>query len=208
MAFADAAVQVDLLAAAKHGTVVFNAPFANTRSVAELMIAEVSCSYSTYPTCHRRPLFNPWLLLLRLLLRVTRVRHRNVAGMTSLCDHCTFAFRSYRCRAGWARSLRRCTAACGTRMQSAAARSAARRAASSATAMSARRSLRSPFKSRRAPPSAAHRRTSPESTERLLALFVCLRVGEFSRLQSGACGVYCTGQCTVIPCPGRDANPT
>lgn len=51
MAFADAAVQVDLMAAAKHGTVVFNAPFANTRSVAELMIAEVSCSYPTYLTC-------------------------------------------------------------------------------------------------------------------------------------------------------------
>ena len=106
------------------------------------MIAEVSCSYPTYLTCHRRPRFNPWLLL----LRVTRVRHRNVAGMTSLCDHCTFAFRSYRCRAGWARSLRRCTAVCGTRMQSVAARSAARRAASSATAMWARRSLHSPFK--------------------------------------------------------------
>ena len=33
--------QIDLLAAAEHGVVVFNAPFSNTRSVVELAIAEI-----------------------------------------------------------------------------------------------------------------------------------------------------------------------
>src|SRR2546423_3316946 len=33
--------QVDLVAANRHGVPVFNAPFSNTRSVAELMIAEI-----------------------------------------------------------------------------------------------------------------------------------------------------------------------
>src|SRR5690606_38375359 len=33
--------QVDLAAAREHGVVVFNAPFSNTRSVAELVLAEI-----------------------------------------------------------------------------------------------------------------------------------------------------------------------
>ena len=33
--------QVDLEAAKKHGVIVFNAPFSNTRSVAELVLAEI-----------------------------------------------------------------------------------------------------------------------------------------------------------------------
>lgn len=50
--------QVDLEAAQEHGVVVFNAPFSNTRSVAELVIAEAILLLRDVPAknagCHRR----------------------------------------------------------------------------------------------------------------------------------------------------------
>jgi len=49
--------QVDLVAAQEHGVVVFNAPFSNTRSVAELAIAEAILLFRGVPAknagCHR-----------------------------------------------------------------------------------------------------------------------------------------------------------
>jgi D-3-phosphoglycerate dehydrogenase / 2-oxoglutarate reductase len=47
--------QVDLDAARKCGVPVFNAPFSNTRSVAELVIGKSSCCFDAYFHARRRP---------------------------------------------------------------------------------------------------------------------------------------------------------
>ena len=53
--------QVDLKAAQKHGVVVFNAPFSNTRSVAELVLAETSMLLRGIPQKNAQAHKGGWL---------------------------------------------------------------------------------------------------------------------------------------------------